>query len=113
MAELATRRSSSVRPSTSLELPVTRLPGIGEDSRKLLERLEIRTVGDLLWHLPRTYLDYSKFTPLKAVRAESDQTVEATIGRIGQRRTARGQLMTEVELLDPADGAASNVRATW
>ena len=104
---------SSSRPNSSLELPVTALPGIGEDSAKLLERIEIRTIGDLVWHLPRTYADFSKFTPLKSVRAEQEQTVEAILGRIGQRRTARGQLMTEVELLDPQDRSPTNVRATW
>lgn len=105
--------ASATRPSSSLELPVTALPGIGDDSAKLLERIEIRTIGDLLWHLPRTYADFSKFTPLKAVRAEQEQTVEAVLGRIGQRRTVRGQLMTEVELLDPQDRSPTNVRATW
>ena len=119
MAASRTIRSSSPPnrrsepPQSSLDLSVTRLPGIGDDSRKLLERLEIRSVGDLLWHLPRTYLDYSTFTPIRSVRAEHDQTVEAILGHIGQRRTARGQLMTEVELLDPADTTATNVRATW
>ena len=106
-------RQSVSRPNTSLELPVTALPGIGEDSAKLLERIEIRTIGELLWHLPRTYVDFSKFTPLKGIRAEQEQTVEAILGKIGQRRTARGQLMTEVELLDPGDRSPTNVRATW
>ena len=100
-------------PSSSLDHPVTALPGVGDESEKLLERLGIRTIGDLLWHLPRTYLDYSTFTPLRRVRAEQQQTVEAILGRIGQRRTARGQVMTEVELIDPADHAPTNVRATW
>jgi ATP-dependent DNA helicase RecG len=105
--------ASATRPRSSLELPVTALPGIGDDSAKLLDRIEIRTVGDLLWHLPRTYVDFSKFTALKSVRAEQEQTVEAILGRIAQRRTARGQLMTEVELLDPQDRSPTNVRATW
>jgi ATP-dependent DNA helicase RecG len=112
--DTVTARSSRARgPKSSLELPVTALPGIGDDSAKLLERIEIRTIGDLLWHLPRTYADFSKFTPLKGVRADQEQTVEAVLGRIGQRRTARGQLMTEVELLDPQDRSPTNVRATW
>ncbi|HEY6204158.1 MAG TPA: ATP-dependent DNA helicase RecG [Candidatus Limnocylindria bacterium] len=105
--------ASATRPNSSLELPVTALPGIGDDSAKLLDRIEIRTIGDLLWHLPRTYVDFSKFTALKSVRAEQEQTVEAVLGRIAQRRTARGQLMTEVELLDPQDRSPTNVRATW
>ncbi|HYK98887.1 MAG TPA: helicase-related protein [Candidatus Acidoferrales bacterium] len=100
-------------PASSLELPVTALPGVGEESAKLLDRLGIRTIEDLLWHLPRTYLDYSKFTPLRQVRAEQEQTVEAILGRIGQRRTATGKQMTEVELVDPADHAPTNIRATW
>ena len=113
MTFVSTETRSRSRPTTSLELPVTALPGIGDDSARLLERLEIRTIGDLLWHLPRTYADFSRFTPLKSVRAEQEQTVEAILGRIGQRRTARGQLMTEVELLDPQDRSPTNVRATW
>jgi ATP-dependent DNA helicase RecG len=92
---------------------VTALPGVGDESEKLLERIEIRTIGDLLWHLPRTYLDYSKFVPLRQLRAGKQQTVEAILGRISQRRTARGLLMTEVELIDPADHAPANVKATW
>jgi ATP-dependent DNA helicase RecG len=100
-------------PRTSLDLPVTALPGVGEGSEKLLERLEVRTIGDLLWHLPTRYLDYSKFVPLRQLRAGKAQTVEAILGRISQRRTARGLLMTEVELVDPADHAPSGVKATW
>ncbi len=101
------------RTSSSLDLSVTALPGIGADSARLLAKLEIHTMGDLLWHLPRTYVDFSKFTPLRAVRAGQEQTVEAVLGRIGQRRTSSGKIMTEVELLDPADRMPSNVRATW
>jgi ATP-dependent DNA helicase RecG len=92
---------------------VTALPGVGRQYEKLLERLEIRTMGDLLWHLPRTYIDYSKFTPLRQLRPAKETTVEAILGRMGQRRTARGQVMTEVELIDPADHAPTNIRATW
>jgi ATP-dependent DNA helicase RecG len=109
----ATSAAPNRHPRSSLDLPVTALPGVGEGAEKLLERLSIRTLGDLLWHLPRTYLDYSTFTPLKRVRAEQQQTVEAILGRISQRRTARGQVMTEVELIDPADRAPTNIRATW
>jgi ATP-dependent DNA helicase RecG len=113
MLTRATPTTTAGHPRSSLDLPVTALPGVGEGAEKLLERLSIRTLGDLLWHLPRAYLDYSTFTPLKRVRAEQQQTVEAILGRISQRRTARGQVMTEVELVDPADRAPTNIRATW
>src|SRR5216683_1713199 len=114
MAASRTTPSSSLRnSSTSLDLKVEALPGVGGESAKLLERLGIRTIGDLLWHLPTRYLDYSDIRPVRHLIAEREQTTEAMVGSIGQRRTARGQMLTEVELLDPADHRPSGVKATW
>ena len=99
-------------PRSSLDLPVVRLPGIGPESAKLLERLEVRTIGDLLWHLPTRYRDFSRFRPLRSLVAEQEQSAIAILGHISQRRTARGQLLTEAELLED-DGTPSQVRASW
>ncbi len=96
-----------------LDAPVATLPGVGGESVKLLDRLGIRTIGDLLWHLPTRYLDYAEIHPVRRLVADQEQTTEAIVGAIGQRRTARGQLMTEVELIDPADGRPSGIHATW
>jgi len=103
----------TARSKTSLDLKVEALPGVGTESAKLLERLGIRTIGDLLWHLPTRYLDFSNIRPVRQLLADREQTTEAIVGSIGQRRTARGQMMTEVELLDPADLRPSGVKATW
>ena len=108
-----TPSSSQRNSSTSLDLKVEALPGVGGESAKLLERLGIRTIGDLLWHLPTRYLDFSDIRPVRHLIADREQTTEAIVGAVGQRRTARGQLMTEVELLDPADRRPSGVKATW
>src|SRR5258708_34818171 len=113
MAASRTTPPSSLRNSTSLDLKVGALPGVGEESVKLLERLGIRTMGDLLWHLPTRYLDYADVRPVRHLIADREQTTEAIVGSIGQRRTARGQMMTEVELLDPSDMRPSGVKATW
>ena len=100
------------RPASSLDLPATRLPGIGPESGKLLERVGVRTIGDLLWHLPTRYKDFSRFRPLRALVAEQEQTAIAILGHVSQRHTARGQLLTEAELLEE-DGTPSSVRASW
>ncbi len=113
MAANRTIPSSSRPNSTSLDLKVEALPGIGGESVKLLERLGIRTIGDLLWHLPTRYLDYGNIRPVRHLIAEREQTTEAIVGAIGQRRTARGQVMTEVELIDPADMRPAGIKATW
>jgi ATP-dependent DNA helicase RecG len=99
-------------PATSLDLPVTRIPGIGSESAKLLERMNIHSVGDLLWHLPSRFDDFSKFVPLRRLVPNATQTAVATLGRISQRRTATGKLMTEAELAEE-DGTPTDVRATW
>ena len=113
MAASRTTPSSSLPNSTSLDLKVEALPGVGAESAKLLERLGIRTIGDLLWHLPTRYLDYGNVRPVRHLIADREQTTEAIVGAIGQRRTARGQMMTEVELIDPADMRPSGIKATW
>ena len=113
MAASRTTPSSSLRSSTSLDLKVEALPGVGDESVKLLERLGVRTIGDLLWHLPTRYDDFSQLQPLRQLRVGKDQTTEAIVGRITERRTAKGQMLTEVELIDPADHAPTRVRATW
>ncbi|HET8569842.1 MAG TPA: ATP-dependent DNA helicase RecG [Candidatus Limnocylindria bacterium] len=107
-----TVRTTPSAPRTSLDLPVSALPGVGAESAKLLERLEIRTIGDLLWHLPARYIDYSTFRPLRALRADEEQSAIAILGAISQRRTARGQQLTEAQLLDE-DGAPTGVTASW
>ncbi|MBM4421664.1 MAG: DNA helicase RecG, partial [Chloroflexi bacterium] len=100
------------RPASTLDLPVERLRGVGEQQAKLLDRLGIRTIGDLIWHLPTRHHDYSALRGLGSLQAGAEQSAVAVIGRISQRRTARGQLMTEVELREE-DGTPSRVRATW
>ena len=100
------------RPASSLDFPVTRVPGIGGESAKLLERMNIHTIGDLLWHLPTRFDDFSKFVPLRRLLPNATQTAIATLGRISQRRTATGKLMTEAELAEE-DGTPTDVRATW
>jgi ATP-dependent DNA helicase RecG len=70
-----------------LDTPVKFLKGIGERRAEALERLGIRTAQDLLWHLPRRYVDASSVTPL--ARAEAGQEV-ACVGRV----VAKGVLPT-------------------
>ena len=70
-----------------LDTPVKFLKGIGERRAEALERLGIRTAQDLLWHLPRRYVDASSVTPL--ARAEVGTEV-ACVGRV----VAKGVLPT-------------------
>ncbi len=111
MAVSRTTRSSS-KPNSPLAEPVRRLRGVGPEAVVHLERLGIRSIGDLLWHLPIRYEDFSKIRPLRSLVPDQKQTAIATLGRIGQRRTARGLVLTEAELFEE-DGRPSQVKAAW
>jgi ATP-dependent DNA helicase RecG len=77
-----------VGPATiRLDIPVKFLKGIGERRAEALERLNIRTARDLLWHLPHRYVDASSVTPL--ARAELGHEV-ACVGQV----VAKGVLPT-------------------
>ncbi len=114
MAASPTTRSSSKpsRVAGILDAPVSTVRGVGPDGAKLLERLGIRTVSDLLWHLPRRYDDLSKVRPLRSLVPDQKQTAIARLGRITQRRTSRGQILTEAEL-EEEDGTPTLVKASW
>src|SRR5258708_19080994 len=88
MAASPTIPSSSRPNSTSLDLKVEALPGVGSESAKLLERLGIRTIGELLWHLPTRYLDYGNVRPVRQLIADREQTTEAIVGAHVQHRDA-------------------------
>lgn len=58
------------------------LSGVGEKRAKLYEKLDIYTLGDLLAHYPRRYLDYSSPILLKDAISGEIATVSATITEI-------------------------------
>ena len=70
-----------------LDLPAKFLKGIGERRAEALARLGIETARDLLWHLPRRYVDASTVTPLARAEVGSDV---ACVGRV----VAKGVLPT-------------------
>jgi ATP-dependent DNA helicase RecG len=77
-----------------LEQPVTVAKGVGPGTAQLLEKLGVRTVGDLLDFLPRRYDDYTHLRTISQLTADSDTSVtvigtvlhtEVRVGRSGRR----------------------------
>ncbi len=63
----------------SLEAPATEVKGIGRTFAELLERMNIFTVQDLLFNLPRLYRDYTELLAIRDLPADEEATVIATI----------------------------------
>lgn len=51
-----------------LDLPLTSVKGIGPKRAELFGQLGVRTAGDLLYRLPRDYLDYSFAVPVNELK---------------------------------------------
>ncbi len=73
-----------------LAAPVTSVWGVGEERAKLLARLEIFTVEDLLLHPPRRYEDRRKFLPIRDLKIGEAATVRGKIIAAGIKRFQKG-----------------------
>lgn len=93
----------------SLQTPVQFIPGVGPARAVLLERLGLKTAGDVLLNVPRDVLDLSRVTRVKCLEANTLQTVKGTVVDRDARLTGTGKTMTAV-LLDCGDGY---VRGVW
>ena len=112
-ARFSSRRIFAIHPKAAAPLspasPVTRLNGVGEARAAALQKLGIRTVGDLLRHFPRAYENRGDIKTLAegtdGVCAAFLLTVQTT-PRIARPR--RGMTLTTMRASD-ASGTAEIV----
>ena len=82
----------------NLETPLKAV--LGDRTAKVLEKgLELRTVGDLLRHYPRRYVERGELTDIDALLEGEEATVLAEISKVSLRR-ASGRTILEVILTD-------------
>ncbi|HEX4343763.1 MAG TPA: DEAD/DEAH box helicase, partial [Verrucomicrobiae bacterium] len=70
--------------------PVTAVWGVGDERAKLLARLEIFKVEDLLLHKPRRYEDRRKFLAIRDLQLKEAATVRGKIIAAGVKRWKKG-----------------------
>ncbi|MFL7811126.1 MAG: ATP-dependent DNA helicase RecG, partial [Anaerolineae bacterium] len=99
----------SERPATGLDAPVTTLPGVSTAYTTRLRRLGIETVGDLLYHFPYRYDDYSSLKPIDQLEYGDETTV---IGTIWETRSRKSRGGTEIITSVIAD-ASGTIEAVW
>jgi len=61
--------------ASNLDISIRVLKGVGPQAMTALEKLEIRTLGDLLRHVPRRWEDRSDFRPVSQVQSGEFVTV--------------------------------------
>jgi ATP-dependent DNA helicase RecG len=97
-------------PSAALNADVTVLPRVGPRYAKTLERLGIHTLGDMIYHFPRRYDDYSQLKPINRLRYGEDVTVIGTVQQINTRNIRSGKVKLSEAVI--SDGSAA-IRITW
>jgi len=75
----------------SLSDPVRYLTGVGPEMARRLARLEIRTIRDLLFHVPRSYRDRRQVTPIAFLRPHEEASVLGALRTLRIERRLRGR----------------------
>ena len=96
-------------PTSVLGSPVTILRGIGGQKAEKLARLGIRTIVDLIWHIPFRYDDFSKLRTIAELEPGERVTVVANLWQVKERKISLKRHMVQGILND----GTGTLRATW
>ncbi len=93
-----------------LSTPIERLDGVGPRYRQKLSTLGIKTVGELLFHFPHRYEDFSSVIPLSGVSPGNKCTVQGKVidsskGTTSQKRVSFAQIIIQDK--------SSAIKAIW
>ena len=92
-----------------LDIPLTSVKGIGPKRAELFSQLGVCSVGDLLFRLPRDYLDYTKATPIAELVNGQNAVVQVRIS--GATRFFRTKGMTMLSA--PAQDETGKITLKW
>ncbi len=85
------------------------IKGIGEKTAKLLQKLDIYTVGDLLSYYPRNYETYELPTPIAEVKEGKTVTIEASVIKSADVTRYRNLQVLTCIVRDPS----GTLKLTW
>jgi ATP-dependent DNA helicase RecG len=96
---------------------LARLAGIGVENVSglagrrgaALQKADIRSVADLLMHVPRRYIDRSRVEPIGLLPVNEEVTVIAQVQSISSRRPRRNLVIVEAKLTD----GTGPLKAVW
>jgi ATP-dependent DNA helicase RecG len=104
------RPRPAVGGPAAMDAPLTAIPGVGPKSAATLRKLGLATLGDLLWHLPRRYDDYSQLKTINRLWYGEEVTVIGSVESVEVRPVRKGKMkLVEVVI---GDGTGT-LRVTW
>ncbi|MBN1249761.1 MAG: ATP-dependent DNA helicase RecG, partial [Anaerolineae bacterium] len=97
------------RPGRGLDAPLAVVSGIGEKRSEHLARLGLQTIGDMLYHYPRRYEDYSQLKTIDQLEYGERVSLLATVWEAGSRRTHTGKHLFRAIVSD----ATGTLEVSW
>jgi ATP-dependent DNA helicase RecG len=94
----------------ALNASVTVLPGVGPKHAETLARLDLRTLRDMLYYLPKRYDDYSQLKPINRLEYGEEVTVIGTVQSVATRNIRGGKTQIVEAVIYDGTGA---LRLTW
>ncbi len=88
---------------------ITCIKGIGDKTAKILQKLEIETVGELLAYYPRTYETYELPTPIGEIKEGKVVTIEASVIKSADVTRYRNLQVLTCIVKDPS----GSIKLTW
>ncbi len=92
--------SARLARSAALSDDVSRLKYVSGAREEALRKLGIECVEDLLLHVPRRYLDFTRAYSIEQAPLGEVCTVVATVDRVTEKRPRPRMVVTEVSLVD-------------
>ncbi|HVZ11053.1 MAG TPA: ATP-dependent DNA helicase RecG [Candidatus Paceibacterota bacterium] len=93
-----------------LSSPIEALASVGGRNIPRLKKLGIKTVRDLLWHIPARYEDYSQMMPIGDLDAGQKVHIEGEIVKIDSRRIFPRRLTITTAIVKDDSGA---IKVVW
>ncbi len=87
-------------PALTLETPVQYLKGVGPRRSDFLRRLGIKTLRDLIYHLPRRHEDRRSFLPIAGLTEGQKATVRGRVAGSSIFRAKTGTIILQVAIRD-------------
>jgi ATP-dependent DNA helicase RecG len=85
-----------LKPTNVTQVDLTRLRGVGPRTAESLNNLGLFNLGDLFFHLPRSYQDRTRITPMGELRHGAEVLVEGEIQQSSVIRRKRPMLVASI-----------------
>ncbi len=93
-----------------LSVKVEKLKNVGTRNMSRLQRLGIKTLRDLLWHLPARYEDYSETIPISEIVPDQKINVQGEIIKISTKKLFSRRMFITNAIVKDLSGA---IKAVW